>query len=275
MKSSAEGLQRSPPAAGAAAHEAAQDGGQHDLQAALAWYDEDYLHFSAATTDLDRTENEVEFIWRVLGLRSGERVLDLGCGHGRIANGLAGRGAVVTGIDAVPLFLERARADAAKAGVSVHYREGDMRDLAGSGPYDAVILWFFSFGYHSDEDNLKVLDSAARVLRPGGRLLIDQYNTASLARAGDAYRVLDLGESLLLQRPVCDLENGRWGAERIAVRDGAIRRSRFMCRCYSPSEMKVMLAVAGFESPSFWGDGFQPLGVDSTKQIVLAAKRTD
>ena len=243
-----------------------------DRQSELEWYDEDYLYFFSETVNAERTANELEFIWQILQLRGGEAVLDLGCGSGRIANGLAGRGVAVTGIDAVPLFLERAREDAAKAGLSVDYREGDIRELAGIGPFDAVILWFFSYGYHSDADNLKVLQAASRVLKPGGRLLIDQYNTASLARAGDGYRVLDLGDSLLLQRPVCDLESGRWGAERIAVREGIIRRSRFMCRCYSPNEMRSMLAGAGFETLTFLGDGFETLGLDSTKQIVLATK---
>ena len=246
-----------------------------DLQSDLGWYDEDYLFFSSEIVNAERTANELDFIWQILQLRPGESVLDLGCGSGRIANGLAERGAVVTGIDGVPLFLERARADAAKAGLSVAYREGDMRELSGIEQCDAVILWFFSFGYHGDADNLKVLKAASRVLRPGGRLLIDQYNTASLARAGHGYRVLDLGDSLLLQRPVCDIENGRWGAERITVRDGAIRRSRFMCRCYSPGEMKTMLADAGFGNPTFLGDGFDKLGLDSTKQIVLATKHPD
>ena len=64
--------------------------------------------------------------------------MDLGCGHGRLANGLAKRGANVTGIDILPLFLDRARADAARAGVTVDYRNGDMRELADLGPFDAV-----------------------------------------------------------------------------------------------------------------------------------------
>lgn len=245
-----------------------------DLQSNLGWYDEDYLFFSEETTNPERTANEIEFICQVLQLKAGQAVLDLGCGHGRIANGLAERGAAVTAIDAVPLFLERARADAVKAGVSVDYRIGDMRSIAGIGPFDAVIFWFFSFGYHSDEDNLKALAAASRALKPGGRLLIDQYNTASLARAGDAYRVLDRGDSLLLQRPICDIENGRWGAERIVVRDGNLRRSRFTCRCYSPVEMKGMLTSVGFSTPTFLGDGFEQLNLDSTKQIVVATKTT-
>ena len=48
-------------------------------------------------------------------------VLDLACGHGRIANRLAQRGAQVTGLDATPLFLEQARRDAAERGVEVDY----------------------------------------------------------------------------------------------------------------------------------------------------------
>lgn len=245
-------------------------GHSHD---ALDFYDEDYLFYSIETMNSERTQNEVEFIWQVLQLRQGEAVLDLGCGHGRVANGLAKRGVSVTGIEMLPLFLDRARADAAKACVTVDYRNGDMRELGDIGPFDAVVLWFFSFGYHSDEENLKVLQGVSRVLKPGGRLLIDQYNTAALARAADNYAVLDLGDSLLMQRPICDLEASRWGAERIVVRDGTIRRSRFTCRCYSPSELKVMLASTGFSTPTFLGDGFEALGLDSTKQIMLTTKK--
>ena len=222
---------------------------QDSTEEILAFYDDDYLFFAAENLGQERTQNELTFIWQALGLQSGHTVLDLGCGHGRIANGLARRGVAVTGIDAAPLFLERARSDAAKDGLSVDYREGDIRELGGVGPVDAVLIWFYSFGYHGDEDNRKILKAAASALRPGGRLLVDLYNTASLARAGDGYSVLDLGSSLLLQRPVRDLEAGRWGAERIAVRNGIIRRARFTCRCYTPPEMKALLAEAGFGAP--------------------------
>jgi SAM-dependent methyltransferase len=60
---------------------------------------------------------------------SGDEVLDVPCGHGRIANGLAARGASATGLDASPLFLERARTDAAARGVKVEYIQADMRNL--------------------------------------------------------------------------------------------------------------------------------------------------
>jgi SAM-dependent methyltransferase len=61
------------------------------------------------------------------------RVLDLGCGTGIHAVTLAKRGWNVTGIDAVPAALIRARKRARDAGVSVHFVEGDVTRLAAAG----------------------------------------------------------------------------------------------------------------------------------------------
>jgi Methyltransferase domain len=57
-------------------------------------------------------------------LGDGTEVLDLACGHGRIANRLAGMGAQLTGLDATPIVLDLARADADRRGVSVDYVQG-------------------------------------------------------------------------------------------------------------------------------------------------------
>ena len=91
-------------------------------------FDEDYLYFYEPLLN-EASDAEVEVMWRLLELEPGMEVLDLACGHGRIANRLAKRGARVTGLDATPLFLERARLDAAARGVDVEYVEGDMRAL--------------------------------------------------------------------------------------------------------------------------------------------------
>src|SRR5215211_8756747 len=92
-----------------------------------AAFDEDYLYFYEDLLSPERTAAEVDLIWKLLELEPGLELLDLACGHGRIANPLAERGVRVTGLDATPLFLELARADAAERGVEVEYVEGDMR----------------------------------------------------------------------------------------------------------------------------------------------------
>ena len=115
-----------------------------DLFDAVAMYDEDYLYFFAAPRGRSesaahgpavpgadaRGEAAAELVWRLLDLRPGMSVLDLACGHGDLANRLAARGCGVTGLDSSAVFLGRARAGAAAAGVSVDYVDGDMRVIA-------------------------------------------------------------------------------------------------------------------------------------------------
>jgi len=84
-------------------------------------FGEDYLYFYDAFLTDEVSDAQTDRLWRLLGLEEGVEVLDVPCGHGRIANRLAARGASVTGIDADPVFLERARADAAARGVEVDY----------------------------------------------------------------------------------------------------------------------------------------------------------
>ena len=94
-------------------------------------------------------------------------MLDLACGLGRIANRLAARGARVTGLDASPLFLDRARQDAAALGVAVDYVAGDMRALPWAGRFDRLVCWFTSFGYFDDAPTGGCWPSVHHALRPG------------------------------------------------------------------------------------------------------------
>jgi len=124
-----------------------------DLFDAATMYDEDYLYFFAAPPGLSVVaahgpvvpgadvpgEAVAALAWRLLELRPGMSVLDLACGHGELANRLAARGCAVTGLDSSAVFLDRARADASAAGVSVDYVAGDMRQLSWTDHFDRVI----------------------------------------------------------------------------------------------------------------------------------------
>jgi 2-polyprenyl-3-methyl-5-hydroxy-6-metoxy-1,4-benzoquinol methylase len=102
-------------------------------------FDEDYLYFYEELLTPERTAAEVELVWKLLELEPGLALLDLACGHGRIANPLAERGVHVTGLDATPLFLDLARKDAAERGVDVEYVEGDMREVPWVERFDRVL----------------------------------------------------------------------------------------------------------------------------------------
>src|SRR5947207_13282100 len=104
----------------------------------VAFFDEDYLRIYRPQFTPERTAAETRFIADSLKAPAGGDVLDLACGFGRHAIGMATLGYNVTGLDFNPRYLEIAAADAAAAGVTVTWRTGDMRALGFDRAFDAV-----------------------------------------------------------------------------------------------------------------------------------------
>ena len=123
----------------------------------------------------EQTEAEVAFVARQLPLPAYRSVLDLCCGSGRHAVGLAARGYAVTGVDRDETTIAAARARAGD--LPATFRALDMRDLGSlPGRFDAVVSLWQSFGYFDEATNAGVLRQAGDRLRPGGRLLLDLYH---------------------------------------------------------------------------------------------------
>ena len=128
----------------------------------------------------------VEMIVEVLALQPGHRVLDLACGSGDHARRLARRGLEVVGVDIAPSLVAHCRRKAAEEGLTgVSFEQGDMRELAYEGEFDAVLLLSGSFGFFDDTTNRDVLARMARALQgagegPGGRILIDVSDPARM-----------------------------------------------------------------------------------------------
>jgi SAM-dependent methyltransferase len=198
-------------------------------------------------------------------------VLDLACGHGDLANRLAARGCQMTGLDSSAVFLDRARADAAAAGVSVEYVAGDMRQLPWTGRFDRVVNWGTAFGYFDDATNHAVLGQIAGVLRPGGRLAIDLDNLTSYLAAYRPSRVMAVrGDDMLVDRYRLDALTGRLEAERTVIRDGRTRRVNFVKRLFAFPELRDWLLTAGFTVVSGFGEDGRPLDIDHKRMVVVA-----
>jgi SAM-dependent methyltransferase len=98
----------------------------------------------------------------VLDPRPGHRILDLGCGDGRLTLELAARGAHVVGVDAAPAMVAAARARGVDA------RLADARRLPFDAEFDAV---FSNAALHWMGSPEEVLVGVRRALRPGGRFV--------------------------------------------------------------------------------------------------------
>lgn len=236
-------------------------------------FDEDYLYFYEPVLSEDRSDAEVELIWRLLDLQPGMRVLDLACGHGRIANRLAERGCRVTGLDATPLFLERARRDAARRNVTVDYVAGDMRSLPWKNHFDRVVNWFTAYGYFDDAENRQVLGEIAEALVPGGIAGFDLMHRDWLVREFQPDRVAaERDGDLMIDRTRLDPLTGRAYTERLVLRGGRTRRVRFFVRLFTFTELRDWLTAAGFTVVDGYGDGGAPL-MPASRRLIVTGER--
>lgn len=130
------------------------------------------------------TVQEVDHVVAALGLRPGDRVLDVGCGPGRHSHELGRRGLTVVGIDISQRFVDLANA----AGVpGTTFDRLDARALPFDAEFDAVIcLCQGAFGLMTagGDDHL-VVAGIARALRPGGRLALSAFNAYFAVRYHD------------------------------------------------------------------------------------------
>lgn len=103
-------------------------------------------------------------------------VLNVGCGPGREAIILAQRGYQVTAVDISQAELERARANAAVAGVELELLLVDGLHMP-PGPFDVAIIWVQVLGnMHRYEDQFALLQSCYDSLKPGGLVSVSGHN---------------------------------------------------------------------------------------------------
>ena len=109
-----------------------------------------------------------ELLCETVDLRAGERVLDVATGSGNTALAAARRFTVATGVDFVPMLLDRARVRAEAEGLPVDFRTGDAEALPL--PDDAFDVVLSTFGVMFAPDHRLAAAEMMRVLHPGGRI---------------------------------------------------------------------------------------------------------
>ncbi|MBL8857340.1 MAG: methyltransferase domain-containing protein [Planctomycetes bacterium] len=222
--------------------------------------------------DLDSARSEVAWLL-ARGVKG--RVLDLCCGFGRHTLALAERDVDVVGMDLSWELLSGARKLPGAQRIADRLVRGDAKALPfHDAGFDAVVNLFSSFGYFGDDGDRRMLDEIARVLRPGGLLVMDLMNPARV-RAGLVPDSRTMRDGMVLEEQRALVDDGRRVTKHVTLTqaDGRVRTWHEDVRMYEIDEIQSLLATRGLVVTVVEG-GFmgEPAGPLAPRQIVRALK---
>ena len=154
-----------------------------------------------------------------------------------------------------------------------------MRQIPFQNRFDAVINMYSSFGYlESEADDVQVLESVAKAIKPGGRLFLDLLNR-EWAVANYIQNDWHSGpnDTLYVERRDLDLETSRMRVRfTIIGPDGGRRNSiGHDIRLYTLTELIRMLSRVGLSvAATFGGFDGEEYAIDTRRMIVAAHKGT-
>lgn len=217
-----------------------------------------------------------ESICRIAGLSKGAKILEAGCGPGRVAVELAMLGLNVTGVDLIQSELDAAAETANDEGVDMELIRADLRTFKSEKKFDAATSLFTSIGYcDSPEEDRQIIKNIYESLNDNGFFILESLSREIAVkdftegewfeRSGKTvltdFGVVGAWEGLRSRWVLIDNETG----ERI--------EHEFVQRLYSAVELKKILLEIGFESVEIYGDfDFSPYNQNARTMVIVARK---
>ena len=198
-----------------------------------------------------------QYVKDIAGLGEGDKILDAGCGLGRISVELAALGLDVTGVDIIQSELDAPRESAEAEGVPLTLINHDLRSFQAREQFDCAINLYTSFGYCATiEEDMKILKNIADSVKTGGTFIMEctsretaiMYFTAGeeFERAGykvvTHFEVVGAWEGLRSQWTLYPLESKQ-----------AINHT-FIQRLYPATFLRDKLIDFGYSKVNIYGD---------------------
>jgi ubiquinone/menaquinone biosynthesis C-methylase UbiE len=237
-------------------------------------FDEIYLRTYAVLDRGGPQEEEARAAARLAGCEPGADILDAPCGYGRHTIPLAQAGYHVVGVDRSPVLLEEARRRAGDGEwprwVHADHRELPLEDAS----FDAVFCLFSSLGYRGEDGDARTLAEFHRVLRPGGRLVVETMHRDRLMHILQprAWDPLPNGGTLIEERRFDYVEGATETDHTLLEADGTRRSVTWRIRTYTATELGKLIEAANLADLQYFGDLAGGELSRETRLVVLARK---
>ena len=207
-------------------------------------------------------DRSVDWLISTLGLATGSRLLDLGCGPGLYANRFAARGIQVLGIDVSRRSLDFAGAEAHCRSLPATFRQGNYLSCDLGTGHDAAILIYEDYCAFSPAQRATLLTRVRAALRPGGRFVFDVTGEPRFSQYRDAItREPNLMDGFWAEPPYVGTHETWTYPDLHLVLDKYLIETQAGTRCFwnwmhclAPREVAAELAAAGLGRPDYFGD---------------------
>lgn len=246
----------------------------------MDFYDEIAENYDAITSATQRAAAAEGFLKGLLSRYTVRSVLDVACGTGMYAIGLARMGVRVVGVDLSQGMLDQAARLSEQAGVSVQWVAAGMAELAPSvsDSFDAVICMGNSVPHLLDDEDLAAtMEGFARMARPGGVIVLQLLNYTKVLR--QAQRVVGIDK----QGPMVYVRFYDFMGDRLqfnileidtAGGDCPHKLHTTVLRPYIWSDLERALRSVGCASVQLFGGlQFAPFDQERSETVMLVAQR--
>jgi ubiquinone/menaquinone biosynthesis C-methylase UbiE len=217
------------------------------------------------------TEFEIDFLIKELNLKTGDHILDVGCGTGRHSLGLAKKGMFMTGIDLSFDMLEMAKQKAKEEALDITFIQGDASKVTLDQKFDnAICICEGAFGLYEKgiepfSYHLDILKNVNRMLKPGGKFLMTVLNGFKKIREHSDEDIKNEVFDPFTMTTICKLNLNDGSAVTVYEKG------------FLPHELKEMLIEAGFKVNCLCGGtagawNKEELKLDEYEIMIIAEK---
>lgn len=225
-----------------------------------------------------------QYVKDIANLAPGSKVLDAGCGLGRISVELAALDLDVTGVDIIQSELDAAQDSAQAEGVELTLVNHDLRTFHAPNQFDCAVNLYTSFGYcDTVDEDMQILRNIAETVKPGGTFIMEctSRETAILYwTPGEEFE--RAGYKVVTHFEVTGAWEGLKSQWTLYPADADLKKTplpqpvvdhTFIQRLYPATFLRNKLMEFGFSKAEVYGDfDFSPYNENARTMVLIGRK---